>query len=93
MVTAEDGRQAWAQLQKIKPDLVISDIDMPQLNGLELLNLMRSDILFMNIPVLLITGNASYHLAASHEAGVNGLLAKPFEDKALIDQVRYILQE
>ena len=93
VVTAENGRQAWGHLQKMKPDLVISDIDMPQLNGLELVNLMRSDIVFMNIPVILITGNASFHLQASQQAGVNGLLAKPFEDRALIDQVRYILQE
>lgn len=93
VITAVDGRQAWAELQKNKPDLVISDIDMPQMNGLELLKLMRGDILFMHIPVILITGNASYHLEASHQAGVNGLISKPFEDKSLIDQVRYVLQE
>lgn len=93
VITASDGRQAWTQLQKNKPDLVISDIDMPHLNGLELLQLIRNDILFMNIPVILITGNASMHFQATQQAGVNGLLAKPFEDKALVDQVRYILQE
>lgn len=93
VITASDGRQAWTQLQKNKPDLVVSDIDMPHLNGLELLQLIRNDILFMNIPVILITGNATMHFQATQQAGVNGLLAKPFEDRALIDQVRYLLQE
>ena len=93
VITAEDGREAWGHLQKSKPDLVISDIDMPKLNGLELLKLIRTDIVFMHIPVILITGNDKYHLLASQEGGVNGLLSKPFDDKALIDQVRYLLQE
>ena len=93
VITAEDGRDAWAQLQKTKPDLVVSDIDMPRLNGIELVKLMRNDIVYMHIPVILITGNTSYHLEAGREAGVNGLLSKPFEDRALVDQVRYILQE
>lgn len=93
VITAQDGREAWGQLQKSKPDLVISDIDMPKLNGLELLKLIRTDIVFMHIPVILITGDASFHLQASQEGGVSGLLSKPFEDKTLVDQVRYLLQE
>src|SRR5690606_24084690 len=71
VITASDGRQAWTQLQKNKPDLVVSDIDMPYLNGLELLQLIRNDILFMNIPVILITGNATMHFQATQQAGVN----------------------
>lgn len=93
VTTATDGRQAWMEMQRIKPDLVISDIDMPEMTGLELLQLMRADLVLVDVPVILITGSARLHLQASQQAGVNGLLAKPFEDKALIDQVRYILQE
>lgn len=93
VVTASDGRKAWAELQKSKPDLVISDIDMPELNGIELLKLMRSDLVLMSVPVILITASPYYHLEASQENGVNGLLSKPFEDKALLNQVRYLLQE
>lgn len=93
VITSSNGRKAWLELQKHKPDLVISDIDMPELNGIELVRLMRSDLMLIDVPVLLITGNAHFHLQASQEAGVNGLLSKPFEDKSLIDQVRYLLQE
>lgn len=93
VTTATDGRQAWGEMQRIKPDLVISDIDMPEMTGLELLQLMRSDLVLVDVPVILITGSADLHLKAGKQAGVNGLLAKPFEPKTLIDQIRYILQE
>jgi CheY-like chemotaxis protein len=93
VTTAADGRQAWAEMQRAKPDLVISDIDMPEMTGLELLQLMRADLVLLDVPVILITGSARLHLQAGQQAGVNGLLAKPFEDKVLIDQIRYILQE
>lgn len=93
VTTASDGRQAWMEMQRIKPDLVISDIDMPEMTGLELLQLMRADLVLLDVPVILITGSARLHLQAGQQAGVNGLLAKPFEEKVLIDQIRYILQE
>lgn len=93
VITATDGRRAWAELQKHKPDLVISDIEMPELSGIELLKLIRADLVLMDLPVILITGNPYQHLQAGQQVGVDGLLLKPFEDRALIDQVRYILQE
>jgi two-component system chemotaxis response regulator CheY len=93
VVTATDGRKAWGELQKQKPDLVLSDIDMPELNGIELLKLMRTDLILMDVPVILITGSPYFHIQASTEAGVSGLLAKPFEDRALLQQVKYVLQE
>ncbi len=93
VITASNGRKAWAELQKIRPDLVISDIEMPELNGIELVKLMRSDLMLMDVPVVLITASAAHYLKAGQVAEIDGLLQKPFEDKALIDQIRYILQE
>jgi len=91
--TAKDGKDAWSMLKEKRPDLVISDIDMPIMNGLELVGLMRSDISLIDVPVILITGSPFYHAAASHQAGIEGLLAKPFEDKVLLEQVKYVLQD
>lgn len=93
VTTAADGRQALGEMQRFKPDLVISDIDMPEMTGLELVQLMRSDLVLVDVPVILITGSTALHLKAAKQAGINGLLAKPFDEKTLIDQVRYILQE
>jgi len=93
VITAKDGREAWSELQKVKPDLLVSDIEMPNLNGLELVKLMRSDLTLMSVPVVLITGNVEQYLKAGQMVEIEGLLQKPFEDKILIDQIRYILQE
>lgn len=93
VITAKDGREAWGELQKVKPDLLVSDIEMPNLNGLELVKLMRSDLTLMSVPVVLITGNVEQYLKAGQMVEIEGLLQKPFEDKVLIDQIRYILQE
>lgn len=93
VITAKDGREAWGELQKVKPDLLVSDIEMPNLNGLELVKLMRSDLTLMSVPVVLITGNVEHYLKAGQMVEIEGLLQKPFEDKILIDQIRYILQE
>lgn len=93
VITAKDGREAWGELQKLKPDLLISDIEMPNLNGVELVKLMRSDLTLMDIPVVLITGSADQYLKAGQMIEIEGLLQKPFDDKILIDQIRYILQE
>lgn len=93
VITAKDGREAWGELQKVKPDLLVSDIEMPNLNGLELVKLMRSDLTLMDVPVVLITGNVEQYLKAGQMFEIEGLLQKPFEDKILIDQIRYILQE
>ena len=93
VITANDGLSAWTKVQRGKPDLMISDIDMPNMNGIELLNLIRSDLKLMDLPVILITGSVSFHLKATRQANVDGLLAKPFEDSDLIQQIKYILQE
>lgn len=90
---ASNGREAWAKLQAARPDMVVSDIDMPVMNGLDLVRLIKSDLVLMNVPVLLITSDPYTHVQAAQKEGVAGLLAKPFDDSALIDQVRFVLQE
>lgn len=93
VTTASNGREAWAEMKRFKPDIVVSDIDMPEMTGLELLELIRSDLVLVDVPVILITGSAELHLKAGKKAGINGLLAKPFDEKTLVEQIRYILQE
>jgi chemosensory pili system protein ChpA (sensor histidine kinase/response regulator) len=90
---ASNGREAWAKLQANRPDMVVSDIDMPIMNGLDLVRLIKSDLVLMNVPVLLITSDPFTHVQSAQKEGVAGLLAKPFDDSALIDQVRFVLQE
>ncbi len=76
-VGAKDGEEALALLEKQKPDVVISDIKMPRLNGLSLLrNIKNQD---PQIPVLMITGyNFTYSRDQAMDGGADGFLVKPF---------------
>jgi len=93
VITAENGHQAWAVLQDQRPDLVISDIEMPHVNGLQLLRLVRADLTLADLPFMLITGYEEHSTRAGQDAGASGFLRKPYKDQDLIDQVRYLLQE
>lgn len=76
-IGAKDGEEALALLEEKKPDLVISDIKMPKLNGLSLLrNIKNKD---PKIPVVMITGyNISYTKDQALDSGADGFLVKPF---------------
>lgn len=90
---AENGREAWALLQDQKPDLIISDIDMPLMNGFELLKLVREDLRLADLPFILMTSHLYTHVQSSQSAGFDSLLPKPYNPEDLVDQVRFLLQE
>ena len=87
---AEDGQIAWSLWQEGKYDLVISDINMPNMNGIELLkNIKKTD---ENFPVIIITGVSveSAHNSAN-ENNADALLIKPFKMKALVDEIKKVM--
>jgi len=86
-IGAKDGEEALALLEEKKPDLVISDIKMPKLNGLSLLrNIKNKD---PKIPVVMITGyNVSYTKDQALDSGADGFLVKPFR----IGKIEELLQ-
>lgn len=93
VVVAEDGRQAWGLLQDESPALIISDIDMPFMTGLDLLKLVRSDLRLMETPFILMTSNLYKYLQASKAAGYDSLLSKPYRPEDLVEQVRHFLED
>ena len=83
---AEDGEQALKIYRKEKPDLIISDIYMPKLNGINLLKEIKA--YEPDKPVVLITGYAHYkQLIGSLETGPDGFLEKPFDLSKLIELI------
>lgn len=92
VVSAVNGREAWTSLQKIRPNLIVSDIDMPYMDGFDLLRLIRSDVTLADIPVILVTADAPSLLRARDMKGVDGLLSKPFNDDHLIGSIAHLLQ-
>ena len=93
VVLAENGRIAWGIMQEEKPDLVISDIDMPQLNGFQLLRLVREDLKLADLPFILMTNHLYTHVQSSQSAGFDSLLPMPYRPEDLVEQVRFLLQQ
>lgn len=81
---AEDGLEAWEMMQTCHYDIIICDIRMPRMNGLELKKLLRATPRFGELPFLMITGEVSEDIMASAvESKWDGYLLKPFPGAVL----------
>lgn len=93
IIEAEDGQQAIGILQQQMFDLVVTDYNMPEINGQELTEYIREHSTLSHIPVLMVTSEANdTHLANIAQSGVNALCDKPFEPEA-VKQLLYRLLE
>jgi CheY-like chemotaxis protein len=92
-IEAENGRQALAQAQIHQPDLIILDIMMPELSGLQVCQRLRTDPTRQSTPILLISASRTEDDEAStHAAGADRLLKKPFSTDELLITVRSVLK-
>ena len=91
---AEDGTAALIMLRARKFDFVVSDINMPNVNGLELLGEMKKDHKLRHIPVLMVTAEARKEdILLAAQLGAAGYVVKPFTKAILEDKVVYILKK
>lgn len=89
---AGDGQEAWESLQERPFDLVVCDINMPRMNGLDLLRRLRATDRYQTTPFLMISGEVSEDIiAASAESEVDGYLLKPFKIESLESRLRDII--
>lgn len=87
--TAADGYEALERLRAKLPAMVITDLEMPNLNGLELTSRIREVPLWQHLPVLMITSRTSEkHRNHAQQIGVNAYLTKPYQDAELLSYVR-----
>ncbi|KQC00368.1 ATP-binding protein [Pedobacter sp. Hv1] len=87
---AYDGKQAFALFEKNEYDLVLTDIQMPEMGGIELTRMIRSYAkpAKANIPILGVTANVLQEDRKKYiESGINNLVLKPFSEKELIDKI------
>ena len=83
--TAVDGLQALEKLQDELPDVILSDIEMPRMDGFDLLRNIRSSERLKDLPVIMITSRmATKHRDLAMELGANHYLGKPYGDKQLL---------
>ncbi|WP_294258554.1 Hpt domain-containing protein [uncultured Comamonas sp.] len=91
---AADGLQAMERLQDERPTLVLSDIEMPRMDGFDLLRNIRADQTLAGMPVVMITSRiAQKHREMARDLGANHYLGKPYSDEELLGLIRhYALQ-
>jgi two-component system chemotaxis response regulator CheY len=90
---AEDGTSALRLLEAGGFDFVVSDINMPNMNGFELLKSIRADTRYKGLPVLMVTAEAHKEdIIAVAQAGASGYIVKPFTRATLEEKVNKIIQ-
>lgn len=91
--TASNGTVGWDHLLAYGADLVIADVDMPDMNGLELVRMIRADEKFRHLPVILVTARDTPHdKARGLEAGADAYIAKSsFDQEKFIDMIRTLV--
>jgi chemosensory pili system protein ChpA (sensor histidine kinase/response regulator) len=91
---AADGLQAMERLQDERPTLVLSDIEMPRMDGFDLLRNIRADQTLEGMPVVMITSRiAQKHREMARDLGANHYLGKPYSDEELLGLIQhYALQ-
>lgn len=90
--TAVDGEDALHQLASTQPDLVITDLQMPYVNGVELCRSLLGDPATADIPVIILTARG-YALGseAATLSNVQKVVSKPFSPRTILEQVRRVL--
>ena len=85
---AGDGTTAWTILNEEEIDLVISDWNMPQMKGIDLLRKVRAAEEFEDLPFLMVTAEGlKENVLEALKAGVSGYIVKPFSSEALKDKI------
>ncbi len=91
---AEDGSMALAKLKRENFDFIVSDWNMPVMDGLELLKAVRADPKLTHIPMLMVTAEAKKeNIIAAAQAGASSYVVKPFTAATLDEKITKILEK
>lgn len=91
---AEDGQDALKKLRGGNFDFVVSDVNMPNMNGFDLLRAIRADDALKALPVLMVTAEAKKEdIITAAQAGASGYIVKPFTKATLEEKLTKILKK
>jgi chemosensory pili system protein ChpA (sensor histidine kinase/response regulator) len=94
VITAKDGLDAVAMLQTQVPDLVILDIEMPRMDGFEVLAHIRNQATLSHVPIIMVTSRGGEkHRNRAVKLGVSDYLTKPYQEEQLMQSIRKTLDE
>ena len=87
VVTANDGVQAMEAINKAKFSVIITDLEMPNMDGLELIAAIQGSLETEDIPVIAITGHEEMQARVHNIQGLYGIFKKPWNDRELLKRV------
>lgn len=100
LIIKNDGKEAYTYLTEglndvkyRKPELIISDIEMPNMNGIELIEEVRKIRSYNSTPILVISAHAESHLKLLENENIEGFIRKPFNDSDLLTQCDYLINQ
>jgi chemotaxis protein histidine kinase CheA/ActR/RegA family two-component response regulator len=89
VTTARDGLEALAAIRQHAPDIMLLDLEMPRMNGLEVTSYVRANDALKDIPILMITSRTSEkHVQMARDSGVTEVLSKPYSEDHLLSLVQ-----
>lgn len=93
VVIKNDGWEAITFLNNESqvPEIIISDIEMPNMNGFQLIEAIRKEEKFNAVPILVISAHAESHIVLMESENIQGFIKKPFEDSDLLNQTQYLI--
>ena len=94
VITAKDGVDAIEQLESVKPDLMLLDIEMPRMDGFEVTNLVRHHEIHSELPIIMITSRTGEkHRERAFSLGVTNYMGKPFQEAELLENIEALLTD
>ena len=90
-ICAQDGIQGVARFKEEHPDVVITDINMPNMDGFGVISSIRNGAGNRSVPILVLTTESADHLKErARTAGATGWIVKPFEDATILSVIRRV---
>ena len=94
MLTAKNGIEALEVMKEYEADIIVSDVMMPEMDGLELCRVVKGNLDTSHIPIILLTAkNSAEDRIKCYNAGANAYISKPFELKVLEARIDNFLAE